>query len=125
DVLSAPPTAKNQKDEPAIKISTQVVGVQLTVVDKKTGRLMQNLTKKNFTIYEDNVKQEITNFRSGEGPVTVVLLLDNAFNHRYFQGWFNPTTAQEIFGSAAGFVQGFIKPGDFAALVTFSMRPKV
>ncbi len=125
DVQDAPPMPKNQKDEPAIKISTQVVGVQMTVVDKKSGRLVQNLTKKNFIIYEDNVKQEITNFNSGNGPVTVVLVLDNAYNNRYFQGYFNPTTAQEIFGSAAGFIEGFIKPEDYAALVTFSMRPKV
>ena len=125
DVQNAPPMPKNQKDEPVIKIATQVVGVQMTVVDKKSGRLVQNLTKKNFTIYEDNVKQEITNFTSGNGPVTVVLVLDNAYNNRYFQGYFNPTTAQEIFGSAAGFLDGFVKPEDFVALVTFSMRPKV
>src|SRR5688572_30319077 len=76
-----PPIPKNQKDEPPIKISTQVVGVEISVIDKKSGRLIPGLTKKNFTIYEDNVKQEITNFSSGEGPATVVLLIDNGFQN--------------------------------------------
>jgi VWFA-related protein len=120
-----PPIPKNQKDEPPIKISTQVVGVEISVIDKKSGRLIPGLTKKNFTIYEDNVKQEITNFSSGEGPATVVLLIDNGFQNRYFKGYFNPTFAQEIFQSAAGFIQNFVKPKDYVSIVTFSMRPKV
>ncbi|MEW6129977.1 MAG: VWA domain-containing protein [Acidobacteriota bacterium] len=120
-----PPIPKNQKDEPALKLSTQVVGIQVSVIDKKTGRLIPGLAKKNFGIYEDGVKQEVTNFSSGDGPATVVLLLDNNFRNRYFTNYFDPTFAQEIFQSAAGFIQLFIKPQDFAAVVTFSMRPKV
>jgi VWFA-related protein len=121
----APPVPKDLKQEPPVKLSTQVVNVDVTVVDKKSGRLYTNLTKKNFTIYEDGVKQEVTNFSSGEGPMTAVLLLENAFNNRYWQGYFNPTFAQEIFQAAATFVQGFVKPDDHIAVVTFSMRPKV
>ena len=121
----APPMPRDIKDQPAIKISTQVVNVDVSVIDKKTGRLIPNLTEKNFTVYEDNVKQEVTNFRSGEGPMTVVLLIENAYNNRYWQGYFNPTFAQEIFQSAAVFVQSFVKPQDFVAVVTYSMKPKV
>src|SRR5712691_3079338 len=76
-----PPVPKDIKQEPPIKLSTQVVNVDVTVVDKKSGGLYTNLTKKNFTIYEDGVKQETTNFASGEGPMTAVLLLENAFNN--------------------------------------------
>jgi VWFA-related protein len=120
-----PPIPRSIKDQPAIKISTQVVNVDVTVIDKKSGRLIANLTQKNFTIYEDNVKQEVTNFRSGEGPMTVVLLIENNYSNRYWQGYFNPTFAQEIFQSAATFVQGFVKPQDFVAVVTYSLKPKV
>jgi VWFA-related protein len=121
----APPVPKSIKDEPAIKLTTQVVGIPVTVIDKKSGRLIPNLNQKNFTVYEDNIKQEITNFRSGEGPMTVVLLLDNGFQNRYWQGYFNPTFTQEIFQSAAVFVQRFVKPQDFVSIVTFSLKPKV
>jgi len=120
-----PPLPKGIKDEPALKLTTQVVGIPVTVIDKKSGRLIPNLAQKSFTVYEDNVKQEITNFRSGEGPMTVVLLLDNGFQNRYWKGYFNPTTTQEIFQSAAIFVQSFVKPQDFVSIVTFSLKPKV
>ena len=121
----APPLPKDFKQEPPIKLSTQVVNVDVTVVDKKSGRLYTNLTKKNFTIYEDGVKQETTNFASGEGPMTAVLLLENNYRNRRWSNYYDPTFAQEIFQSAATFVQGFVKPDDHVALVTFSMRPKV
>jgi VWFA-related protein len=120
-----PPVPKNINQEPAIKLSTQVVNVDATVIDKKTRRLYTNLTKKNFTVYEDGVSQEITNFLSGEGPMTVVLLLENNFKNRYYTSYFDPTFAQEVFQSAATFVQSFVKPEDHVALVTFSMKPKV
>jgi Ca-activated chloride channel homolog len=120
-----PPPPKNQKDDQIVKLSAQVVNVDVTVIDKKAGRIITNLTKKNFTVYEDGVKQDVTNFLSGEGPMTAVLLLENAFNNRYWKGYFTPTYAQEIFQAAATFVQGFVKPEDQVALVTFSMRPKV
>ncbi len=120
-----PPILKGQKDEPALKLSTQVVGIQVSVIDKKTGRLIPGLKKKNFTVYEDGVKQELTNFAPGEGPATVVLLLDNNFRNRRYTSYYDPNFAQEIFQSAAAFAQTFVKPKDFAAVVTFSMKPKV
>ena len=116
---------KSQKDMPTIKIGTNVVNIEASVLYKKTGRLVTGLNKKNFTVYEDGVKQEITNFTVGEGPTTVVLLLDNGFQNNYWHGFFTPTFTQEIFTSAAGFVQGFMRKGDFASVVTFSLRPKV
>jgi Ca-activated chloride channel homolog len=120
-----PPMPKGSKDDPPLKLSTQVVGLEVTVMDKKSGRLIQNLKKKDFIVYEDDIKQEVTNFASGEGPATVVLLIDNAFNHRYFTSYFDPSMAQEIFRSAGGFITNFVKPQDFVAIVTFSMRTKV
>ncbi len=120
-----PPVPKDIQSEPPIKISTQVVNVEVTVIDKKSGRLYNTLKQPNFTIYEDGVKQEVTNFRSGEGPMTAVLLIENSYSNRRWQGYFTPSLAQEIFRSAATFVQDFVKPGDHIAIVTYSLRPKV
>jgi Ca-activated chloride channel homolog len=125
DEPQEPPVPKSIKDEPPIRISTQVVNVDATVIEKKTGRLITNLTKKNFIVYEDGVKQEVTNFASGEGPMTAVLLIENNYANRRWQGWFNPSFAQEVFQSAATFVQGFVKPNDHIAIVSYSMKPKV
>jgi len=120
-----PPVPKDLKQEPPIKLSTQVVNIEATVVDKKSGRLYTNLTKKNFTIYEDGVKQETTNFSTGEGPMTAVLLIENNYRNRRWTNYYDPSFAQEIFQSAATFVRSFVKPDDHLALVTYSMRPKV
>ncbi|HEU4389661.1 MAG TPA: VWA domain-containing protein, partial [Blastocatellia bacterium] len=100
------------------------VNCEVTVIDKKTKRLVPNLTKKNFIIYEDGIKQEVTNFAPGEGPITVVVLLDNGFHNRYYRDYFTPSRTEEIFLSASAFLQG-IKNEDFAAVVAFSMKPKV
>jgi len=120
-----PPLPKDFKQEPPIKLSTQVVNVDVTVIDKKSGRLYTNLTKKNFTIYEDGVKQEATNFSSGEGPMTAVLLLENNYRNRRYTNYFDPTFYEEIFTGAATFVHGFVKRDDHIAIVTYSMKPKV
>src|SRR5262249_26634319 len=72
-----------------------------------------------------NVKQETTNFSTGEGPMTAVLLLENNYRNRYWSNYYDPTFAQEIFQSAATFVQSFVKPADHIAIVTYSMRTKV
>lgn len=121
-----PPIPKELQNVPAIKLSTEVVNVEVTVIDKKSKHLLQNLTRKNFIIYEDGVKQEITNFAPGEGPITAVLLLDNNYGRRYAAGsYFDPTFAEQVFRSAAVFVQSFVKPQDFIAVVTFSLKPKV
>lgn len=125
DQEPAPPVPRNLKDEQAIKLSTQVVNVDVTVIDKKSGRIYPNLAQKNFTVYEDGVKQEITNFRSGEGPMTAVLLLENNYRNRFYANYYDPTFAQEIFQSAAVFVQRFVKKDDNIAVVTFSLKPKV
>lgn len=122
---AVPPVPQEGKDEPRIKLSTQVVNVEATVIDKKTHRLITNLGKQNFAIYEDGIKQEITNLAPGNGPATVVLLLDNGFQNRYWLNYWTPSRTQEIFQSAAGFIQSFVKPHDFVSLVTFSMKPKV
>src|SRR5205085_10653009 len=88
----APPMPnKIGKDEQVVKIGTQVVNVDVTVIDKKTGRIYSNLTQKNFTIYEDGVKQEVTNFRNGEGPMTAVLLLENNRGLHYLRNYFDPS----------------------------------
>ncbi len=120
-----PPVPRDFKDQPALKLSTQVVNVDVTVADKKSKQLLTNLTRKNFIIYEDGVKQEITNFSSGEGPITVALVIDNGFQNRRWQGWYTPSLAQEIFVSAATFVRNFMRPEDYGAVVTFSMKIKV
>ena len=50
--------------------------LRFSIMNKKTWRFVDGLKKEDFSIYEDDVKQEITEFRQIEQPLSVILLLD-------------------------------------------------
>ncbi len=66
--------AKDPEDA-AVTLETSEVIVPVTVRDRY-GRLVRGLSRYDFTIYEDGVRQEITDFSVGTVPVNVVLLID-------------------------------------------------
>ena len=65
----------NTQDEP-LKLSTQLVVVDAQVLSKKTGTPVNGLSERDFTIYEEGVKQQITHFSRDRLPLSIVLLLD-------------------------------------------------
>src|SRR5438105_1636654 len=121
---------KNAIIDPTIeKVDTNIVNVDAVVYNKKTGQIVTGLKKENFAIFENGVKQTISNFATPESPITVTLVLE-------YSKW------TEIFGSAAGgifehgtnevvrpvaqFLTQFIKPpNDYASVLAFDMRPAV
>jgi Ca-activated chloride channel homolog len=115
------------QDDDVEKIDTNVVNVDAVVYNKKTGQIITGLKKENFAVFENGVKQEITNFAMPEAPITVTLVVE-------YSKW------SEMFGSAAGgifepgkfevvrpvayFLSRFIKaPNDYASVIAFDMRP--
>lgn len=50
-----------KEDEPVIKISTNLIQIDVTVTDKN-GKLVTDLTQSDFELYENGEKQEISNF---------------------------------------------------------------
>lgn len=119
---------KNATVEPGIeKVQLNIVNVDAVVYSKKTGGIVTGLKKENFAIFEDGVKQNISNFSTPEAPITVTLVVE-------YSKW------TEIFGSASGrgfepgtyevirpiaeFLTKFIKPpNDYASVIAFDMRP--
>ncbi len=114
-------------DEEVVKIKTNIVNVDAVVYNKKTGQIISGLKKENFGVFENGVKQDITNFAMPEAPITVSLVVE-------FSKW------SEIFGSygsrgqemgtaevvrpVAYFLSKFIKaPDDYASVIAFDMRP--
>lgn len=79
----SPPLFPQTEDQapPLIKARVEVVNVLATVRDKK-GRYVSDLTKADFDVYEDGVKQNIEffNYESGEEsqPLTIVLAIDTS-----------------------------------------------
>lgn len=74
------PTAVS--DDGTIKLETAIVTIPVSVTDRE-GRLLSDLKKREFRIYEDGVEQQIESFQSIEVPFHVVLLLDTSMSARF------------------------------------------
>lgn len=63
------------QDDDVIKVDSSIVRLNVGVVDQK-GRPITSLSRENFTVYEDGVKQTIVGFEPTVAPFSVVMLLD-------------------------------------------------
>ncbi|KAF0247437.1 MAG: hypothetical protein FD167_3159 [bacterium] len=88
----------------SIKIETSLTNIEVTVTDKKSGGIYQGLKPGNFAIYEDGVKQEVSNFSAIEAPITLVLLLEYSRQISVIRN--------EIINPAGQFVTSFVQPKD-------------
>lgn len=101
-------TIRGQDDDP-IRVDSSIVRLNVGVVDQR-GRPMTDLTKANFTVYEDGVKQEISRFEPSTAPFSVVMILDMSGSTLGFR--------QVIRLSAFRFIDALL-PNDRVAVVEF------
>jgi Ca-activated chloride channel family protein len=78
-----PPAQAPSETQPAaaggFKLSVNVRMVLVdTVVRDRQGRLMENLTRDDFLVFEDGVQQEVQNFSRDELPLAVALVIDRS-----------------------------------------------
>ncbi len=114
-------------DEEVLAIKTNVVNVDAVVYNKKTGQIITGLKKENFAIFENGVKQEISNFATPEAPITVTLVVDysklSAALGSASGGYFE-SGKMEMVRPVAYFLSKFIKPpDDYASVIAFDIRP--
>jgi VWFA-related protein len=76
-VKPAPKTPEEQAAarEPAIRVETQLVLINVTVTDPMN-RFVTGLEKEHFQLLEDKQKQEITQFSSEDAPLSIGLVFD-------------------------------------------------
>jgi len=67
-------SAQNTDDEP-VTVDSSIVRLNVGVADRK-GRPITDLTRENFTILEDGIKQNIQRFEPVAAPFSVVMILD-------------------------------------------------
>ena len=67
--------APAQEVDDIVRTETSLVQLHVGVVDKQ-GRPITSLTRNDFVVYEDGVKQVIQSFEPTEAPFSLVLLLD-------------------------------------------------
>ncbi|MCW5960316.1 MAG: VWA domain-containing protein [Pyrinomonadaceae bacterium] len=114
-------------DDEIIDIKTKIVNVDAVVYNKKTGQIVTGLKKENFSVFENGVKQEITNFATPESPITVTLVMEYSKWSEIFgyeRGMGRDSGKLEVVRPVAYFLSNFIKPpNDYASLIAFDMRP--
>jgi VWFA-related protein len=114
-------------DDEVLSIKTNIVNVDAVVYDKKTGQILTGLKKENFAIFENGVKQEITQFATPESPITVTLLVEYSKWSEVFGYYANrgyEPGKLEVIRPVAFFLSRFIKPpDDYASVVAFDIRP--
>jgi len=113
-----PPAEKPPDKGPGYRIGVAVNQVFLPVSARSYGGgFVRGLTKDDFQILEDGVKQEIVNFYAEASlPVHVVLLLDISGSTRSVQG--------EIRRAALEFVRN-LSPDDRVAVIVFNYQPRL
>ncbi|MGI8640021.1 MAG: VWA domain-containing protein [Pyrinomonadaceae bacterium] len=114
-------------DDEIVKIKTNIVNVDAVVYNKKTGQIITGLKKENFAVFENGVKQEITNFATPESPITVTLVVEysrwSELFGLYGNGGFEAGKL-EVVRPVAYFLSKFIKaPDDYASVIAFDIRP--
>jgi VWFA-related protein len=67
-------TARAQDDD-TIRTDTSLVQLNVGVVDRQ-GRTVKSLSRNDFSVYEDGVRQTIQSFEPTEAPFSLVMLLD-------------------------------------------------
>lgn len=79
---SRPSPPGSQEDVQArIRVTTNLVVVPVTVKDP-AGRLVPDIAKDEFRLFEDNVEQHVDIFSSEPFPLSVVILIDNDLETR-------------------------------------------
>jgi VWFA-related protein len=101
-------TTKAQDD--VLTTETSLVQLNVGVVNKQGNHIL-NLSKGDFTIYEDGAKQPIQFFEPTEAPFSVVMLLDMSGSTVNFR--------QQVQASAIRFLDA-LKPEDRVAVVQFN-----
>jgi len=114
---SRPRRSTDSQDEKPIKLSTDLVTVLTSVYDS-TGNHINNLSKEDFQIFEDNKVQDIQGlYREDQVPLKLVFLFDTSLSikHRFdFEQ-----------RAAAQFFRQIMRPGDQAAIFSVSTDPRL
>ena len=109
------PEKINPNDIYTLSTTTNLVNVDVMVVDNN-GSPLQNLEKKNFQLYDDGVPQAITNFGTGEAPMTICMLVE--FANRWWPFLYIALRYSYSFLDV-------IHPKDWVAVVSFDLKSQI
>ncbi|MFL6467005.1 MAG: VWA domain-containing protein [Pyrinomonadaceae bacterium] len=100
---------QNKNAPDVYKVDTRLISVPVIVSDRD-GRYIPNLTAKDFSVFQDGIKQNIEFFGATEEPLTIALLIDTSQSTR--------PVLDDIKDSAYAFLK-LLLPRDRAMVVSF------
>jgi Ca-activated chloride channel family protein len=103
-----------QEPDDVVTTETSLVQLNVGVVDPR-GRAVTSLSRNDFSVYEDGVKQQILHFEPTDAPFSLVLLLDTSGSTVNFR---------QQFKSAAWRFLDALAPEDRVAVVQFNAKVK-
>lgn len=111
-----PGAQQPQPDAPqsTFRSGTSMVALNVTVMDR--GRLVTGLTRDDFEIYEDGVRQDVRFFEARSIPIDVILLLDTSSSMR--------GKMATVHDAARGFMK-MLRGEDRGAVVAFNEKVSV
>jgi len=73
--------SREKPPETTFRVGSNLVVLNVSVLDKE-GNIIKGIPQSSFTVYENNVKQEIKVFRMEDVPVSMGLIVDNSASMR-------------------------------------------
>jgi VWFA-related protein len=114
---ASPSTGPQEVDEgDIVRVDTELVTLNVSVINRGTNRGVADLTQKDFKLYEDGAEQQISHFDSAAAPFNLVLLIDLSGSTKQ--------VVNIIRNAALRFVAA-ARPADRIAVVTFANTPIV
>jgi VWFA-related protein len=113
-LFAAASGARAQEPDDVVRTETSLVQLNVGVVDPR-GRAITSLSRNDFTVYEDGVKQQILHFEPTDAPFSLVLLLDTSGSTVNFRPQIK---------SAAGRFLDALAPEDRVAVIQFNAKVK-
>lgn len=104
-------TPEEVSEDDVIRVDTELVSLNVSVIDRGTNRGLNDLAKSDFRLYEDNVEQQILHFESSSAPFNLILLID-----------LSGSTAKvvDLIKSAATHFVNAARPFDRIGVITFA-----
>lgn len=99
-----------------IRVDSQLVALNISVIDRSTNRGLMGLNQSDFKLFEDGQEQQIVQFESASAPFDLVLLIDLSGSTR--------EVVKLIRAAALRFVDA-ARPNDRIAVITFAGEPHI
>ncbi len=99
-----------------IRVESQLVTLNISVIDRGTNRGLVGLGQSDFKLFEDGAEQRVVQFESSNAPFDMVLLIDLSGSTR--------EVVKLIRAAAVRFVEA-ARPADRIGVITFAGEPAV